>query len=467
MPGTFFGINTALRGRGAAQTPKDVRSHNISNVSTPGYSRQIADLQTTDPLDNPVMPPGGVGELGSGVTVASVTRAHDDFIQQQIVYQNGVQAQQQTLSDTLSGVGQVYNDPSSQGFSTLLSNFFTSWQQLANNPSDNASRVAVVGRATNLAAGFNAAASSLQEMQGNADKQVGGFVQQINTITGQIADLNKQIAVVTATGQQPNDLADTRDTLITTLSSLANITYNKDANGMVSVSLAGAGPIVSGITTTKLATAPNGANPGFSDVVFEGQTTRLSIGGGQLGGALYARDRTLTDQLSQLRGLAQNVMSAVNTIHQGGYDKNGAAGQAFFTLTPDSKMQVNPTIAGDPSLVAAGKTANSPEDGDNASAIARLQESPASASGQTVTLQAQYAGMISALGVAGQQALSNVRTGGLVLQHLNAQQSSVSSVSLNEEASNLLRYQHAYEAAARVISIMDQTIGDMIQKLGG
>jgi flagellar hook-associated protein 1 FlgK len=153
------------------------------------------------------------------------------------------------------------------------------------------------------------------------------------------------------------------------------------------------------------------------------------------------------------------------------YDNYGNPGIPFFTGTSAATMQVNPAITADPGKIAAAGSIDpttgraNPGDGSIATAIANLQNTPAA--GQTETLQAQYDDIISKLGVDSQQAQANVQTGALVLQNLTAQQSSVSSVSLDQEATNLIQYQHAYQAAAHVISVFDQTIGDMINQLGG
>lgn len=465
MPGTFFALNTALSGLEAAQTAMDVSSHNIANASTPGYSRQTVDLQTTPPFSDPSMLPAGAGQLGSGVTVASVQRSHDDFIQQNIVYQNQAQQQQQALSDSLSQISQIFNDPSNQGFSNLLSNFFSSWQQLANNPSDAPTRAALVSQANALSNGFSSASSALQALQSDEDGHIAGYVSQINTITQQLAGLNQQITAVLAVGQAPNDLQDKRDNLLTQLSQIANVQYNITSNGTVNVALAGAGTLVQGVTANQLAVIPDATKPQTSDVVFQGTTTPLTLSGGQLGGAIANRDVTIASRISALDSLANNVISAVNTYQTAGYGSNGASGITFFTGNSAATMAVDARIQSDPANIAASAAPNSPGDGSQALKIAQLQENPPP--GGTQTLQAQYQDMISHLGVDGQTAQQAVQTGSLVLQNLNSQQSSESSVSLNEEAANLVQYQNAYQAAARVVSIMDETISDMISKLGG
>src|ERR1700694_5791772 len=165
MPNTFFALNAALRGLESEQIAIDVTSHNVANATTPGYSRQSVDMQTTPPFYAPTLFPAGVGQLGTGVQVASIQRSHDDFVQQQIVFQNQAHQQQQTLNDSLGQISQVFNDPTSQGFSNLLNNFFSAWQQLSNNPSDNPTRTVLVTQSEALTAGFSNAAGSLRSLQ--------------------------------------------------------------------------------------------------------------------------------------------------------------------------------------------------------------------------------------------------------------------------------------------------------------
>jgi flagellar hook-associated protein 1 FlgK len=153
----------------------------------------------------------------------------------------------------------------------------------------------------------------------------------------------------------------------------------------------------------------------------------------------------------------------VNGIQSAGYGSNGSTGIDFFSGSTAGTIAVNPTLVADPSNVAASGVANQPGDGSQATKMAQLQETvPA---GGTVTLQQQYSAMMVQLGAAAQQAQSNVQTGSMVLQQLSTQQASVSSVSLNEEAANLIQYQTAYNAAGRVISIINQSIDDMISQM--
>lgn len=461
----FTGINSALRGLEAEQAAMATTSHNIANASTRGYSRQSVELTTTDPITDPSLLPAGAGQMGTGVAVASISRAYDTFIQQQVLYQNSVQTQQQAVSDTLDRVDQVFNEPTSQGFGTLLSNFFTAWQSLANNPSDPAAREVVAAQGAALASGFNTAAASLHEQQANQDSQIPQLVNQVNDITGQIAALNVQITGVLAEGQQPNDLKDKRDTLLNDLSKLVQIHSVESSNGAVSVSLSGAGALVQGASQFKLTTVADPNNPSFTALAFQGQPGTVAVTGGQLGAAFQNRDVTIASRITAMDTLAGNVVNAVNTIHAAGFGSNNTTGITFFTGNSAASMAVDPRVSGNPANIATAAGPNQPGDNTIASRLAALQDTPPA--GSPTTLQNQYGQIISQLGVDGQQAHDSATTGGLLLQQLNAQQSSVSGVSLDQEAGNLIQYQAAYQAAARVISIMDQSITDMIQHLGG
>jgi flagellar hook-associated protein 1 len=466
MTATFTGITTLLRGIEAEQIAMNVTSQNTANASTPGYSRQLVDLQTTDPISDPDLQAAGPGQMGTGVQVASITRAHDSFVQQQIIYQNGQQAQLQTQSNTLTNLSQIYNEPNTTtGFGSLLSNYFTAWQGLANNPTDSAQQAVVAARGQDLADGFTTASGSLQKMQQQDDAQIGGFVTQVNTLTSQIAALNQQIATVTAIGQQPNDLKDKQDNLVNQLSEIVGIQAGYQANGTVNVSLVGAGALVQGTNSYQLGTAPDAAQPQFTALTLQGQSGQVIVTGGTLGGAIAARDQTIGGQITALNALAANVVSAVNGLQSTGYGSNGSTGINFFTGTTAANIALDPRILADYGNIAASSAPNEPGDGSMATRIAQLQETPAG--GQTTTIQAQYNAIITQLGVAGQQTQTNLTTGGLVLQQLTNQQEAVSSVSLNEEASNLMQFQDAYNAATRVLASMDQTISDMINTLGG
>jgi flagellar hook-associated protein 1 FlgK len=466
MTSTFSGINTALRGIEAEQIAMNVTSQNTANASTPGYSRQLVDMQTTDPISDPALQAPGPGQMGTGVQVASITRAHDSFVQQQIIYQNGQQSQLQTQSDTLTNVSQLFNEPNTTtGFGSLLSGYFTAWQALANNPTDTSTQAVVAQSGKNLASGFNTAAASLRTMQQQDDAQVGSFVNQINTITKQIAGLNQQIAGVIAVGQQPNDLKDKQDDLVNQLSQIVGIQATYQANGTVNVSLSGSGALVQGVNSYQLGTAPDATQPQFTAVTLLSEGEQIAVTGGTLGGTIASRDQTIGGQLTALNNLAANIASAVNGLQSTGYGSNGSTGINFFSGTTAASLAVDPQILADNGNIASSSAPNEPGDGSMATKISQLQETPAT--GQTTTLQAQYNTMITQLGITGQQTQTNLATGGLVLQQLTNQQESVSSVSLNEEASNLLQFQAAYNAATKVLSTMAQTITDMINQLGG
>jgi flagellar hook-associated protein 1 FlgK len=374
MTATFSGINIALRGIEAEQIAMNVTSQNTANASTPGYSRQLVDMQTTDPISDPTLQSVGPGQMGTGVKVASITRAHDSFVQQQIIFQNGQQSQLQTQSDTLTNVSQIFNEPNTTtGFGTLLSSYFTAWQGLANNPTDPSEQAVVAQSGQNLANGFNTAAASLRTMQQQDDAQVGTFVTQINTLTTQIAGLNKQIAGVIAIGQQPNDLKDKQDNLVNQLSQIVGIQASYQANGTVNVALTGSGTLVQGVNSYQLGTTADATQPQFTAVTLAGQAGQITVAGGTLGGTIAARDQAVGGQLTALNNLAANIASGVNGLQSTGYGSNGSTGINFFSGTTAASLAVDPRILADTGNIASSSAPNEPGDGSMATKISQLQ----------------------------------------------------------------------------------------------
>jgi len=489
MSSSFFGITAGLLGLEAQQTAIDVTSHNVANANTAGYSRQIVQMVTTAPISAPGQGMAGAGQIGTGVVVGSIQRAHDDFVQSQVLYQNSQQSQEQGTSDMLTNISQVFNEPTSQGFGTLMSNFFSAWQSLANNPSDGSAQATVAAQGAALTNGFQQANASLMQQQTNENQLVNDSVSQINNIVQQVANLNRQITAVTAVGQSPNDLEDSRDNLVSQLSNLVGIQNTTLADGSDNITLAGGGALVQGVSSFQLQVVnsdPNNPNgPTFPMVALaQDPSAVLPVTGGTLGGAIYDRDTTIQSRINSLNTLASNVVSAVNAIQHSGFTSSGQPGISFFVPDDGSatagSISVNPLIngdsttnpptVGDPSLIATAASAGTPADGSIATKVADLAENVGldnNGNPQATTLPTEYASIISQLGVDGQQAQANVQSGELILQQLNSQQSTISGVSLNEEASNLIQYQNAYSAAARVISIIDSTVADMINQLGG
>ncbi|AGY77249.1 flagellar hook-associated protein FlgK [Clostridium autoethanogenum] len=234
MPGLFSIFNTAKSGLFAQQTAINVTSHNIANANTDGYSRQRADMETTTPYTLPsVDGAAGAGQLGTGVTVDSIERIRDSFLDYQIRVEKGANGQYKARDKYLSQVEKVLGtdvESSGTGISSLIQKFFSSWQSLSTS-SQNVSTVKE--QAYQLTNELNHTYSQVSNIKTNTNTEIKNVVVNVNNILGKISNLNQQIKDTKATGQNPNDLLDSRDLLLDQLSSEFGINItDKDSDGI-------------------------------------------------------------------------------------------------------------------------------------------------------------------------------------------------------------------------------------------
>lgn len=217
MPGLFSIFNTAKSGLFSQQTAINVTSHNIANANTEGYSRQRADMVTTTPYTMPSMNnAAAAGQLGTGVTVASIDRIRDTFLDYQVRIQMGVSGQYTAKDKYLTQVENALNEPTDNGLSSLIQQFFNSWQDLSNSPQNTST---VAQQAYQLTNSINSTYSQLTSIKSNTNTEIKNVVVSINSMLSQISKLNQQIKDVKISGQNPNDLMDSRDLLLDNLSS--------------------------------------------------------------------------------------------------------------------------------------------------------------------------------------------------------------------------------------------------------
>ncbi|HEX8941064.1 MAG TPA: flagellar hook-associated protein FlgK [Candidatus Limnocylindrales bacterium] len=465
MTSAWFGLNTALSALRAAQTQLDVSAHNTANANTPGYSRQRVELIAGEPYSYPAFNRSGLpGQIGTGVTVAQIQRVRDAFLDGQLREQLGLQGQWQTRSDELAKVETILPEPASSGLGSALSTFWNAWQDVATDPSSTAARTALLEQAATLAQRFGSAAGQLKSLIGGQDYQVGQQVASVNDLAARIASLNAQIQRVAVTGDQPNDLADQRDQLLAQLSTILPVDVQPQADGTVNV-LVGGTDLVSGLRARAVTTAPDAVGHAVPTWSSGGA---VELGDGRLAQYVALRDTVLPGYLAQLNTLAKGIADAVNGLHQSGVDESGAAGLAFFTYATGDEaasLAVNAAVAADPTKVAAATAANQPGDGGQAGAIADLRSALLFGSG-TQSATDFYAGLVGRVGSDTRQAADMATNQGLVVDHLQQLQQSTSGVSLDEEAADMIRFQHAYQAAARVITAMDEMLDQLVNRTG-
>ena len=434
-----------------------VTSNNIANVNTPGYTREVANLEEAPPVRF------GNQSYGGGVELSGIQSIRDNILQLRLNQETQTQGKLNTFTNGMNQIQTVFNEDAGTGLQSLLSNFFNSFQTLASDPTNSGDRQAIIGAAQSLASGFNQTATTLVQQQQNADQGVVQTVQQINQITAQIANLNGEISTTAGAGLNTNSFEDQRDQLITQLSGLIDVQTIPANGNTVNLTTNNGAQLVVGNQSFNLQTGAN-STTSFQDVYAEGTDITASIQSGTLAGDLQLRDQEIPQIQNNLDTLAYNLENSVNTQNAAGYDLNGSAGGSIFAAPASvtgAALNMSVSIT-DPNLIAASGDGTAGSN-TNATALANLQ-SQNIVSGQNPI--AYYSGIVSQIGNDTETASSQLTGGNLLVQQLNDQIGAASGVSLDEEGANLILYQNAYTAASRVASIVQSLYQTAIAMVG-
>ena len=310
----------------------------------------------------------------------------------------------------------------------------------------------MLANSSTLTDSFNSAASNLKQQQSGLNGQVASIVSQVNSLSGALATLNAQITSVSP-GTDAGALEDERQLDLNSLSKLIGIQQVNTGNNSLMVTTTGGAVLVSGSQSTPLTTGvSNGLNEVFSGTTKI--TGSLASGDGQLGGLLQVRDQDIPDAMASLDSLAFSFGSAVNTVNQAGTDANGVAGKALFALPASASGSAAgiSVLINDPLGLAAANSGGGAGDSGNASVMAGLQQK-ALVNGQTVT--GFYASFVSSLGSLTASVSADNTAREAAVTQLQTQQSNLSSVSLDNEATSLQNLEQAYQAASKVFTVIN------------
>ncbi|NNF99242.1 MAG: flagellar hook-associated protein FlgK [Desulfobacteraceae bacterium] len=445
----------------AQQKAIDITGNNISNVNTPGYSRQRLNLSQAAPVRS------DGGTLSTGVTAGrKVQRIQDQFIWAQINAETESLGRWQAQKDALSKAELMFDEVTGYGLNNAMSNFWNSWQDLVNNPSGQVERRSLLNTSEMLSMSFNKLSTDLQQVRTESDHNIKESLTDVNRLAAQIAEVNGKIANIEVNGFSANEYRDERDLLLRDLGELIDIQSFEDSDGFMTVSTGGGKPLVERSISWELTAVPNAG--GMNDVMWmdsAGGTADITsrIEGGKLKGWIEARDTAIPDYLNQLDALAQGIMSDVNTLHSAGFSLDGSTtGQAFFSGTDASNMAVDAAIVADVNLIAAASTAaGAPGDDTNAIDIANLRHGLNMAA-NTTTYDDYYNSLVSLVGADTRDAELTKNHEESMMAHLENYREEISGVSLDEEMVNLIKFQHAYAAAAKMISTADELLSTTI-----
>jgi flagellar hook-associated protein 1 FlgK len=441
-------LSIAVQSLNAASGALQATNNNIANANTPGYTREVPVLQSNAPISIS----GSNATVGDGVNLLKFQSVRDELLQTQIRQETSSQSGANAQLASLQQIEPVFTT-STQDIGTEISALFTSLSNLSTNPSSANLRQGVLTAGQGLTDAFNAASSTLTSQQAALNTQVTQDVSQINQLTKQIAGLTTQINALKASGQDGGTLQDQQDQLILSLSKLTNVSVIQGDNG-VTVTTENGTPLVVGTKSFSLQTVA-GANGMTHVLAHDGTDITASLTGGDLGGSIQQRDTTIDGLLNQLNTLANQFATAMNAAQATGKDQNGTTGADFFkpsgSATTISAGNITMAVT-DPTQIAASLDGSSGGNGNlaNFSAV----QTTALPSGQTPGTA--YSSLVYHVGSLTSQATAESTASTSSLLQLNNQLSSVSGVSIDEESANLITYQQAYEAAARVVSTVQE-----------
>jgi flagellar hook-associated protein 1 FlgK len=457
MSGLFSTLDLARRSMQTQMTAVQVTGQNIANVNTPGYSRQRADM--TEALATPT----ANGLVGSGTQVVRIQQLVSELMNNQIQSQNsdlgfqqGRQTALQSAQDALSEI--LSNGPNgtgSSGLSSQLTDLFSAFQAVATSPNSTAARQSLIGAAQTLTASFNQVGGKLVDLKSGLNTSLNNDVDSANKYLSQIAGLNARIADAEVSGGTANDLRDQRGLALENLGKLVNFSTSTDTKGQISVSIGGQA-LVSG---RQLADTLKTYDAGGGQMLVQTATggVNLTLAGGTMQGTIDARDNELASLQSKLDSLASNLISAVNTVHSGGFSPSGTTGANFFTGTSAATISVNSALANNPSLIqASGSAAAS---GDNSVALQLAQLASAAQAGLGGDRFGNFYGAaVAKIGTALNNANTQVENQQAVGEMLSTQRGAISGVNIDEEMSNMLMFQRSYAASAELLKTVDQMI---------
>lgn len=469
MLGLFGTLNLGQRSLQAHRQGVEVAGHNLANVNQPGYTRQRLALQSTASLHP------DLGSQGTGVEGVAIRQIRDNLLDRQIQGELSVRgsldAQQSILQQAQAALGQTINRQAESASSSSavaaptalaggLADLFASFQALAAAPASMEARQNVIAKAQNLAAQFNQADQRLQVLADSLNQSIVGDVTSANQLLGQIADLNAKIAgAEIGRPGSANDLRDVRRLKIEELSSLIRADFAEDDQGMVHVSVGGVLLVEGHQLADTLEARDTGA--GHREIFAPLAGAALTPVGGKLHGLIEVRNQGLTDLRRNLDTLAEQLAAEVNALHSPGYSLDGAGGADFFTGTSAATLQVNSPLVSDPALIQA--SAVSTDRGNNQVALALAQLDGRSWPALQQQSFTQFLGQtVAALGYSLDSVKDQITSQKSLQEMLARQRDSISAVSLDEEMTDLMKYQKAFEASARLITTIDEMLNTVV-----
>jgi flagellar hook-associated protein 1 FlgK len=454
MPSPFSGISMLGQTLRFYQQGLDLTGHNISNLNTVGYSRQVIQYGANTP--ERIWGLNGAYSIGTGSSVESIYRMRNQFLDSQYRNLNSEAGKYDMLAGSARQIQSVFPEPNSAGVSDALNKFFDGWSALATSPNDPAARLQLQMAAETLTSRVRSTYSQLQTVSQSIQATLSGQLKEVDNISASIAELNIQIMNAKASGTEPSDLLDKRDQLLNKLSGYLPIQTQIDTSGALRI-YSGSLRLVDGNISIPIPKEIDVANLSVSD-----GARSYPLTSGSLLGALQSA-KSANDNMAKLDQLANSLRTQVNSIHQTG--SNGSTtGISFFNdsnpQTGAINFDLSDEIKADPNNIMSGTT-GAPGDGSLALSLSKMRETGITTLGGR-TFSDYYSDILSTVGRDIASFSNSLDTAIAMVNQVDAQIQSVSGVNLDEEMTNLLKFQRSYQAAAKALSVFDQIAEELV-----
>jgi len=445
-------LNTGRRALLVQQLAMQVVGQNTANVNTEGYTRRRLDLSVAPPYNNI-----SGWNAGAGVDVEYLGRVRDRLVDEQIRRGNGELGYWTQRDDLLGRIEEIYSELGGSAISDQLQQFWAAWSDLSNQPEDMGGRIALLEKAQSLASGVRRVHGELAARRDQVDAQLVSGVEEVNALTSRVASLNVQIVHAETSGMEASDLRDARDSALDRLSQLMNVTVEENADGAVNV-YNGGQILVQLDRNVNLAVSTVNRNGSMTSVVTYGASGgMLNVESGELKALIELRDGDIGRAMSNLDQFAVSLASRVNEIHLTGYGLTNTNGVEFFAadVTGAADFRLSTLVVDDPSRIAAASAADAPGDNSIALQIAAIQNEKLLRDGR-ITLDEFYRDSVLSVGSSKSYAAGQLKIEQTAMNNLENRRQQLSGVSLDEEMTRLVQVQQAYEAAARIVSTVDE-----------
>lgn len=473
-------LNIGKSGLDASRKALRTTSHNMANVNNEGYSRQRVVQTSNIPLSK-----DGLIQ-GTGVRVKTIERISDQYAEKRLSEATSEFNYYESRNAKLAEIETIFNELDSAGLNKVLNDFYNSFRELANQPEDSTMRSVVLDKAKLVVRDIQQARQMLDNVATGIDKSLEFDVDHVNIALEQLSSLNEDIKQLEAEDQEVGDLKDQRDLIIKDLSQYFQIHTFHDNNNDFSVIAKGVGTLISGKVYTKLDSArmseersENGM-PGSVSLIFEGRTSKTitpDFKGGKFAAIAKIRNEDVKGMQDKMDRIAYELARTVNTIHRRGFvnrpiqpneegrmpasDMYGPVTNIDFFKQPIQikgaahALEINKYIVEDPNNIATALEPNKPGDNRVAIAISKLQHEKVMGGGEN-SLEEEYLQMIGTVGLEKGKSQLNLQQSEALMAQAKQIRERYSGVSLDEEAANLIRYQQAYEASAKVMKTAEE-----------